>query len=98
MGKIRHKFVRNPEENFATKALIFGIFKNKITIVERLLTGKLPTGIFLSIRNRCFGGWVFAICMGVLVGVWMGHECLVWCLDWCFDGCFGGWVVERVQG
>jgi hypothetical protein len=38
MVKIRHKFVRNPEENFATKVLIFGFFY-KITIVERLLTG-----------------------------------------------------------
>jgi hypothetical protein len=50
MVKIRHKFVSNPEENFATKVLIFGVLY-KITIVERLLTGKLltgklPTGIY----------------------------------------------------
>jgi hypothetical protein len=43
MVKIRHKFVRNPEENFAIKVLFFGFF-HKITIVERLLTGKLLTG------------------------------------------------------
>jgi hypothetical protein len=45
--KIRQKFVRNPEENFATKVLISGFF-NQITIAERLLTGKIPTGIFSS--------------------------------------------------
>jgi hypothetical protein len=50
MPKIRHRFVRNPDENVVTKVLIFGIFY-KITIVERLstgklLSGKLPTGLF----------------------------------------------------
>jgi hypothetical protein len=49
MVKIRHKLVRNPEENFATTVLIFGIFY-RITIVERFLTDKLLTGIFPPIR------------------------------------------------
>jgi hypothetical protein len=42
MVKIRHKFVRNPEKKSRQKCW-FSDFFYKITIVERLLTGKLLT-------------------------------------------------------
>jgi hypothetical protein len=45
--QIRHKFVRlrNPEKIWDKSADFRNSFY-KITIVERILTGKLPTGIF----------------------------------------------------
>jgi hypothetical protein len=55
-----HKFDRNPEENFAPNMLIFRILQNHDcgkTLTRKLLTGKLPTGIFSTnkVDNSCPG-------------------------------------------